>query len=81
MLQALRTLLEQFREELREEEARRCQLQQAYANDKATWEVKWAEMKCQLAQVRADGLSTRKLPNATRKPPDRVVIVELERNW
>uniref|UniRef100_A0A3Q2XZG6 Microtubule crosslinking factor 1 n=1 Tax=Hippocampus comes TaxID=109280 RepID=A0A3Q2XZG6_HIPCM len=57
MLQALRTLLEQFREELREEEARRCQLQQAYANDKATWEVKWAEMKCQLAQVRADGLS------------------------
>ncbi|XP_051943843.1 microtubule cross-linking factor 1 isoform X2 [Hippocampus zosterae] len=51
MLQALRTLLEQFREELREEEARRCQLQQAYANDKATWEVKWAEMKCQLAQV------------------------------
>ncbi|XP_077411988.1 microtubule cross-linking factor 1 isoform X2 [Vanacampus margaritifer] len=51
MLQALRTLLEQFREELCEEEARRCQLQQAYANDKATWEVKWAEMKCQLAQV------------------------------
>ncbi|XP_061549065.1 microtubule cross-linking factor 1 isoform X1 [Phycodurus eques] len=51
MLQALRTLLEQFREELREEDARRCQLQQAYANDKAAWEVKWAAMKCQLTQV------------------------------
>uniref|UniRef100_A0A672IXZ4 Microtubule crosslinking factor 1 n=1 Tax=Salarias fasciatus TaxID=181472 RepID=A0A672IXZ4_SALFA len=45
VLQALRTLLDEFREELREEEARRSQLQQSYANDKAAWEVKWAEMK------------------------------------
>ncbi len=51
VLQALRTLLEEFREELQEEEARRRQLQQSYANDKAAWEVKWAEMKCQVAQV------------------------------
>ncbi|XP_008277899.1 microtubule cross-linking factor 1 [Stegastes partitus] len=51
VLQALRTLLEEFREELREEESRRCQLQQSYANDKAAWEVKWAEMKCQVAQL------------------------------
>lgn len=51
MLQALRTLLEEFREELQEEETRRCQLQQSYANDKAAWELKWAEMKCQVAQV------------------------------
>ncbi|XP_034557966.1 LOW QUALITY PROTEIN: microtubule cross-linking factor 1 [Notolabrus celidotus] len=51
MLQALRTLLEEFREELREEETRRCQLQQAYANDKAAWEVKWTEMKCQVAKL------------------------------
>ncbi|XP_074508042.1 microtubule cross-linking factor 1 isoform X1 [Sebastes fasciatus] len=51
VLQALRTLLEEFREELREEETRRCQLQQSYANDKAAWEVKWAEMKCQFAQL------------------------------
>lgn len=51
MLQALRTLLEEFRDELQEEETRRCQLQQSYANDKAAWEVKWAEMKCQVAQV------------------------------
>ncbi|XP_044074638.1 microtubule cross-linking factor 1 isoform X2 [Siniperca chuatsi] len=51
VLQALRTLLEEFREELREEETRRCQLQQSYANDKAAWEVKWAEMKCQVAQL------------------------------
>ncbi|XP_040911860.1 microtubule cross-linking factor 1 isoform X1 [Toxotes jaculatrix] len=51
VLQALRTLLEEFREELREEETRRWQLQQSYANDKAAWEVKWAEMKCQVAQL------------------------------
>ncbi|XP_072219154.1 microtubule cross-linking factor 1 isoform X2 [Leuresthes tenuis] len=51
VLQATRTLLEEFREELQEEETRRCQLQQSYANDKAAWEVKWAEMKCQVAQV------------------------------
>ncbi|KAM3866254.1 microtubule cross-linking factor 1-like [Diretmus argenteus] len=54
MLQALRTLLEEFRGELREEESRRCQLQQCYANDKAAWEVKWAEMKCQVAQEREE---------------------------
>lgn len=51
VLQALRTLLDDFREELQEEETRRCQLQQSYANDKAAWEMKWAEMKCQVAQV------------------------------
>lgn len=51
MLQALQTLLEEFREDLQEEETRRLQLQQTYANDKASWEVKWAEMKCQVAQV------------------------------
>ncbi|XP_053186211.1 microtubule cross-linking factor 1 [Scomber japonicus] len=51
VLQALRTLLEEFREELREEETRRCQLLQSYANDKAAWEVKWAEMKCQVAKL------------------------------
>ncbi|XP_026229872.1 microtubule cross-linking factor 1 isoform X3 [Anabas testudineus] len=51
VLQALRTLLEEFREELREEETRRRQMQQSYANDKAAWEVKWAEMKCQVSQL------------------------------
>uniref|UniRef100_H2T9W6 Microtubule crosslinking factor 1 n=1 Tax=Takifugu rubripes TaxID=31033 RepID=H2T9W6_TAKRU len=55
VLQALRALLEEFREELQEEEKQRCQLQQAYANDKAAWEVKWAEMKCQVAQLEAGG--------------------------
>uniref|UniRef100_A0A672IZ11 Microtubule crosslinking factor 1 n=1 Tax=Salarias fasciatus TaxID=181472 RepID=A0A672IZ11_SALFA len=53
VLQALRTLLDEFREELREEEARRSQLQQSYANDKAAWEVKWAEMKSQVEQQRS----------------------------
>uniref|UniRef100_A0A8C3B3X4 Microtubule crosslinking factor 1 n=1 Tax=Cyclopterus lumpus TaxID=8103 RepID=A0A8C3B3X4_CYCLU len=51
VLQALRTLLEEFQTELQEEEERRCQLQQSYANDKAAWEVKWAEMKCQFLEV------------------------------
>eukprot|EP00063_Salmo_salar_P068526 XP_014043361.1 PREDICTED: microtubule cross-linking factor 1-like isoform X2 [Salmo salar] len=51
VLQAVRSLLEEFRAELREEESRRCQLQQNYANDKASWEVKWAEMKCHVAQL------------------------------
>uniref|UniRef100_A0A8C7KIN9 Microtubule crosslinking factor 1 n=1 Tax=Oncorhynchus kisutch TaxID=8019 RepID=A0A8C7KIN9_ONCKI len=51
VLHAVRSLLEEFRSELREEENRRCQLQQNYANDKASWEVKWAEMKCQVAQL------------------------------
>ncbi|KAF3698711.1 Microtubule cross-linking factor 1 [Channa argus] len=58
MLQALRTLLEDFREELREEETRRRQLQQSYATDKATWEVKWAEMKCQVSQLEEQAQST-----------------------
>ncbi|XP_063741688.1 microtubule cross-linking factor 1 isoform X2 [Eleginops maclovinus] len=50
VLQAVRMLLEDFREELQEEETRRCQLQQSYANDKAAWEVKWAEMKSRFGQ-------------------------------
>ncbi|XP_062338331.1 microtubule cross-linking factor 1 isoform X3 [Osmerus eperlanus] len=53
VLHALRMLLEEFRTELREEETRRCQLQQSYANEKASWEVKWAEMKCHVAQLEA----------------------------
>uniref|UniRef100_A0A8C3B697 Microtubule crosslinking factor 1 n=1 Tax=Cyclopterus lumpus TaxID=8103 RepID=A0A8C3B697_CYCLU len=54
-LEALRTLLEEFQTELQEEEERRCQLQQSYANDKAAWEVKWAEMKCQFTQCQVRG--------------------------
>lgn len=45
LLASLRSLLEEFGEELQEEEARRRQLLQTYADDKASWEVKWAEMK------------------------------------
>ncbi|XP_035268381.1 LOW QUALITY PROTEIN: microtubule cross-linking factor 1-like [Anguilla anguilla] len=51
VLHALRILLEEFRLELRDEEQRRSQLQQAYANEKASWEVKWAEMKCHSEQL------------------------------
>ncbi|KAF3857975.1 hypothetical protein F7725_011176 [Dissostichus mawsoni] len=56
---AVRTLLEDVRAELTEEEARRCQLQTTYANDKAAWEVKWAEMKSRCGQVQM----------ATQRPP------------
>ncbi|KAG7253800.1 hypothetical protein CRUP_030276, partial [Coryphaenoides rupestris] len=55
MLQALRTLLEEFRVEVRDEEARHRHLQQSYANDKAAWEVKWAEFKCQAAAQQSEG--------------------------
>ncbi|KAL0966947.1 hypothetical protein UPYG_G00302630 [Umbra pygmaea] len=51
VLKAVRSLLEEFRTELREEEGRRWQLQHSYANDKASWEVKWAEMKCHVAEL------------------------------
>ncbi|KAG9347814.1 hypothetical protein JZ751_003830, partial [Albula glossodonta] len=51
VLHALRILLEEFRLELRDEEQRRNQLQQTYANEKSAWEVKWAEMKCQAQQL------------------------------
>ncbi|XP_019901060.2 microtubule cross-linking factor 1 isoform X3 [Esox lucius] len=51
VLSALRALLEEFRSEIREEENRRWQLQQTYADDKASWEVKWAELKCHVAQL------------------------------
>ncbi|XP_048856732.1 microtubule cross-linking factor 1 isoform X4 [Brienomyrus brachyistius] len=50
VLHALRMLLEEFRSELRDEEQRRSQLQQAYANEKASWEVQWAELRCQIPQ-------------------------------
>lgn len=66
LLQALRQLLEEFREELQEEEKQRCQLQQSYANDKAAWEVKWAEMKCQVVQVQM--ASQRRLSLKGRDP-------------
>ncbi|XP_029109117.1 microtubule cross-linking factor 1 isoform X3 [Scleropages formosus] len=51
VLHALRTLLEELRSELRDEEQRRCQLQQAYANEKAGWEVQWAELRCRAQQL------------------------------
>ncbi|XP_058871620.1 microtubule cross-linking factor 1-like isoform X3 [Acipenser ruthenus] len=51
VLQALRTLLEEFRSELRDEEQRRCEMQQTYANEKAAFEVEWAEMKCHIEQL------------------------------
>ncbi|XP_041103720.1 microtubule cross-linking factor 1-like isoform X2 [Polyodon spathula] len=58
VLQALRTLLEEFRSELWDEEQRRCELQQTYANEKAAFEVEWAEMKCHIEQLEEKGEKT-----------------------
>ncbi|XP_039610717.1 microtubule cross-linking factor 1 isoform X2 [Polypterus senegalus] len=51
VLHALRALLEEFRSELRDEQHRRCELQQIFASEKAAWEVEWAEMKCHIEQL------------------------------
>ncbi|XP_057360032.1 microtubule cross-linking factor 1 isoform X9 [Manis pentadactyla] len=48
---ALRTLLEDLRAELREDELARLRLQQQYASDKAAWDVEWATLKCRLEQL------------------------------
>ncbi|XP_004414420.1 PREDICTED: protein SOGA2 [Odobenus rosmarus divergens] len=48
---ALKSLLEDLRAELREDEHARRQLQQQYASDKAAWDVEWAALKCRLEQL------------------------------
>ncbi|XP_043543711.1 microtubule cross-linking factor 1 isoform X1 [Chiloscyllium plagiosum] len=50
ILIALKSVLEEFGAELGDEEQRRNELQQQYANEKAAWEMEYAEQKCQLAQ-------------------------------
>ncbi|KAL2096860.1 hypothetical protein ACEWY4_006067 [Coilia grayii] len=51
VLHALRSLLEEFGCELREEEQRRLQLQQTYASQRASWEIQRAEMRRRLTQL------------------------------
>lgn len=53
LFSALKTLLEDLRSELREDECARLRLQQQYASDKAAWDVEWAMLKCRLEQVPA----------------------------
>ncbi|XP_058412675.1 microtubule cross-linking factor 1 isoform X3 [Diceros bicornis minor] len=48
---ALKTLLEDLRLELQEDEHARLRLQQQYASDKAAWDVEWAMLKCRLEQL------------------------------
>uniref|UniRef100_A0A671L8K0 Microtubule cross-linking factor 1-like n=1 Tax=Sinocyclocheilus anshuiensis TaxID=1608454 RepID=A0A671L8K0_9TELE len=50
VLHALRSLLEEFRAELREEAQRRWQLQQTLANETAAWEIQRAEMRSHVLQ-------------------------------
>ncbi|KAK1337597.1 hypothetical protein QTO34_002230 [Cnephaeus nilssonii] len=51
LFNALKTLLEDLRSELREDECARLRLQQQYASDKAAWDVEWAMLKCRLEQL------------------------------
>ncbi|XP_073713151.1 microtubule cross-linking factor 1-like [Misgurnus anguillicaudatus] len=51
VLNALRSLLEELRAELREEAQRRWQLQQTLANERATWEMQRAEMRSHVAKL------------------------------
>ncbi|XP_016421966.1 microtubule cross-linking factor 1 isoform X4 [Sinocyclocheilus rhinocerous] len=51
VLHALRSLLEEFRAELREEAQRRWQLQQTLANERAAWEIQRAEMRSHVAKL------------------------------
>lgn len=56
LFRALKTLLEDLRLELREDEHARLRLQQQYASDKAAWDMEWAMLKCRLEQVPLLGL-------------------------
>ncbi|XP_015976452.2 microtubule cross-linking factor 1 isoform X6 [Rousettus aegyptiacus] len=51
LFSALKTLLEDLRLELQEDEHARLRLQQQYASDKAAWDVEWAVLKCRLEQL------------------------------
>ncbi|XP_075777082.1 microtubule cross-linking factor 1 isoform X3 [Pelodiscus sinensis] len=62
LLNALKTLLDDFRSELRDDERERHGLQQQYATDKAAWEVEWTELKCRLEQLEG---KSEKVPGET----------------
>ncbi|XP_016066941.1 PREDICTED: microtubule cross-linking factor 1 [Miniopterus natalensis] len=51
LFRALKTLLEDLRAELREDERARLRLQQQYASDKAAWDVEWAVLRGRLQQL------------------------------
>nr|XP_060631033.1 microtubule cross-linking factor 1 isoform X2 [Anolis sagrei ordinatus] len=55
LLNALRILLDDFRNELQNDEQERHSFQQQYAIDKAAWEVEWTKLKCQLEQLEEKG--------------------------
>ncbi|XP_072267529.1 microtubule cross-linking factor 1 isoform X2 [Pyxicephalus adspersus] len=50
LLAAFRGLVNDFRSELRGEATYRLEIEQQYAEDKATWEMEGAELKCRLEQ-------------------------------
>ncbi|KAH0617812.1 hypothetical protein JD844_016426 [Phrynosoma platyrhinos] len=58
LLHALKILLDDFRNELQNDERERHSLQQQYATDKAAWEVEWTKLKCQLEQLEKKGEKT-----------------------
>ncbi|KAM8966914.1 microtubule cross-linking factor 1 [Pelodytes ibericus] len=50
LLAAFKGLLDDFRSELRDEEREKHEVQQHYADDRATWEVEETELRCRLEQ-------------------------------
>ncbi|KAM4706171.1 microtubule cross-linking factor 1 isoform 2-T2 [Rhinophrynus dorsalis] len=50
LLAAFKGLLDDFRSELRDEERERHEIQQQYTDDKASWEMEGAELRCRLKQ-------------------------------
>ncbi|KAM9308803.1 microtubule cross-linking factor 1 [Gastrophryne carolinensis] len=50
LLAAFKGLLDDFRSELREEATERHEIQQRYAEDKATWALEGTELRCRLEQ-------------------------------
>ncbi|XP_053322443.1 microtubule cross-linking factor 1 isoform X2 [Spea bombifrons] len=53
LLAAFKGLLDDFRSELRDEEREKHEIQQHYADDRATWEVEETTLRCQLEQYEA----------------------------
>ncbi|XP_078071853.1 microtubule cross-linking factor 1 isoform X2 [Mustelus asterias] len=75
ILIALKSILEEFGTELSDEEKRRYELQQQYANEKAAWEMEYTEQKCQLAQLEELGGK----PSSKKGPVDPKEVFKRER--
>uniref|UniRef100_UPI00358F76CC microtubule cross-linking factor 1-like isoform X3 n=1 Tax=Myxine glutinosa TaxID=7769 RepID=UPI00358F76CC len=64
----LSTVVEDLQAEARGEVRRRCQMQQQYAGDRATWEIERSELRLQMSQLEG---------RATKGPANKVGAVEV----